>query len=80
MNKVHYKSMRETEQQVEYPFHCNVPTRIFFDPSRHDVLLQRDKDGRHSLLLIPRDTPEVLQHTPAVDGYRVVDKAMVVPR
>jgi hypothetical protein len=71
----------ETEQQVEYPEHCNIPTRIYFDPLKHDVMLQRDEHGRHSLLLIPKEHgPEALQHTTAVDGYRVVDKTVTVPR
>lgn len=43
------------EQRVEYPFHCNVPTRIYFDATRHDVLLQRDAEGQMSILIAPKE-------------------------
>ena len=45
----------EAEQQVEHPFHCNVPTRIYFDSTTHDAYLQRDAEGRASVLLIPKE-------------------------
>lgn len=67
----------EAEQQVEYPDHCNVPTRIYFDPTCHDVMLQRDSDGRTSLLMVPK---QLLQHTTSIDGHRVVDKTVMLPR
>ncbi len=43
------------EQRVEYPFHSNVPTRIYFDDTRHDILLQRDSEGRTSILIAPKE-------------------------
>jgi hypothetical protein len=43
------------EQRVEYPFHCNVPTRIYFDVTGYDVLLQRDAEGRMSILIAPKE-------------------------
>lgn len=42
------------EQRVVYPSHCNVPTRIYFDDTCHDILLQRDADGRPSILIVPK--------------------------
>jgi len=45
----------EKEQQVEHPFHCNVPTRIYFDSTTHNAYLQRDSEGRTSILLVPKE-------------------------
>jgi hypothetical protein len=45
----------EAEQRLVYPFHMNVPTRIYFDATRHDLLLQRDVEGNASLLLAPKE-------------------------
>lgn len=74
----------ESQQCVVYPEHMNVATRVFYDPRHHSLKVEMTADGRHSILFVPLGVGEmndiVLNHTTAVDGHRVVDKTIQLPR